>query len=332
MARASFRTLSSVVVALVALAPDTLAQSTNATCLTGFDWMTNSRQQSPCLMAAYLSSPCLTDPSNARVLAIDSDTHYAAPKGVASATPCRCSTVFYSMLQACALCQGAQTIPWSTWASGCNGTTFISEYPRDIPSGTAIPSWSYEDVVKLDNFNLTAAMALDSTNPPESTAGSAPTATGSGVTPSSTSDLSDDGENAQGSSHKSNAGAIAGGVIGGIAGLILIAGGVWWFLRRKQVKKSIPATSPYHIDTQGNWDDKQQQGLLASTPPNQHMYAPQPVPTSQPTGARLYDPNDPSTFPAGGMEPSTLYTAQSPTIYAQNAYGKPGQYHGVAEV
>lgn len=41
MARASFRTLSSVVVALVALAPETLAQSTNATCLTGFDWVSS---------------------------------------------------------------------------------------------------------------------------------------------------------------------------------------------------------------------------------------------------------------------------------------------------
>ena len=50
----------------------------------------------------------------------------------------------------------------------------------------------------------------------------------------------------------------------------------------------------------------------------------------------LQDPNDPSTFPAESAEHSvgaTMYTAQSPTIYtAQNTYGKPGQYSGVAEV
>lgn len=132
-------------------------------------------------------------------------------------------------------------------------------------------------------------MELDSENLPESTAGSGPSASGSGTSPTSTSNLSDGGENAEGSSHKSNAGAIAGGVIGGIAGLILIVGAAWWFLRRKQAR-SVPTASPYHVnvDQGGHWDDKQQQGLLASASPNQHVYAPQPVSTSQPVGARLY--------------------------------------------
>ena len=95
--------------------------------------------------------------------------------------------------------------------------------------------------MKLDNFNITEAQALDSTNPPESTGGSGPTASASGAIPTS-SDLSDgDPGNVQGStSKKSNAGAIAGGVIGGVVGLILIAGTAWWFLKRNQRKVSQP--------------------------------------------------------------------------------------------
>lgn len=167
-----------------------------------------------------------------------------------------------------------------------------------------MPAWAYADVVRLDNFNITAAMALDSENLPESTAGSGPTASGSGVTPSSTSDLSDGGDNVQGSSHKSNAGAIAGGVVGGIAGLILIAGVAWWFLRRKKAR-SLPAASPYHVnvDQGGHWDEKQQQGLLSGTSPNQHVYAPQPVSTSQPIGTRLYVSYNPFVLSISGKHP-----------------------------
>ena len=153
-----------------------------------------------------------------------------------------------------------------------------------------MPAWAYQDVLKLDNFNITEAQALDSTNPPESTGGSGPTASASGAIPTS-SDLSDgDPGNVQGStSKKSNAGAIAGGVVGGVVGLLLIAGAAWWFLKRRQPKRSVPATSPYQLNTdQGHWDDKQQQALLGGASPNQQIYAPQPVSGQQPLGAKLY--------------------------------------------
>ncbi|KAK7690894.1 hypothetical protein QCA50_005996 [Cerrena zonata] len=324
MARGNFCIFVSVLVTLVVLIPETLAQSTDAICLTGFEWMSNSRQQPPCLTTAYLSTPCLTNPTHAHINVLPKEGHYPAVNGGSSpATTCRCNTVFYSLLQACTICQGGQPITWSAWSAGCKGNTSISVYPQNISSGTAIPAWAYLDVVSPDTFNLTGAKALDSTDPPDSTAIPGPTSSVSG--------------SSQGSSHKSNAGAIAGGVVGGILGLIVIAGVIWWFLRRKRVDRNVPqaATTPYPIDTQGNWGDKQQQGLLVSAPPKQHIYARQPVPTSQPIGARLYDPDDPSTFPPEGIEPSTLYTSQSPTVYAPpSTHGKLGdrQYYGVAEV
>ena len=53
----------------------------------------------------------------------------------------------------------------------------------------------------------------------------------SGITPSATPTSSSSADN------KTNTGAIAGGVVGGVLGLALLAGLVWFLLRRQRVKK-----------------------------------------------------------------------------------------------
>lgn len=73
--------------------------------------MDNTRGQSPCLMAAYLNSACLADPTDAYVYSLPEDFHYRPPT-VEFATPCQCSTIFYSMIGACATCQDRTNLPY----------------------------------------------------------------------------------------------------------------------------------------------------------------------------------------------------------------------------
>lgn len=73
--------------------------------------MDNSRGQNPCLIAAYLNSACLADPTDAYVYPLPDDYHYISPT-VQFATPCQCSTVFYSMIGACATCQNRENLPY----------------------------------------------------------------------------------------------------------------------------------------------------------------------------------------------------------------------------
>jgi len=104
---------------------------------------------------------------------------YAGPS-IGVGTPCRCNTVYYSTLNACALCQGAGIDTYAFFAEGiahktnspldglittrivrpcipsCEiGTLFpvtsddhriFSRFPSPIPSGFSVPHWAYLDV------------------------------------------------------------------------------------------------------------------------------------------------------------------------------------------
>lgn len=63
--------------------------------------------------------------------------------------------------------------------------------------------------------------------------------------PSSTPKLAD---------HKSNTGAIAGGVVGGVLALVVIAGAIWWFGRRKNKLKR--SSSEYRKPELANTEHK----------------------------------------------------------------------------
>jgi len=295
---------------LAVIVPHTTAQliSTNATCnSTGsFDWAFNSLGQSPCLVAAYLGSVCSA--GQFFVPALGPSQFYSGPN-VENANDCRCNSVFYSTISACAACQGNEYLKWSSWYTNCS-SVFVSEYPEDIPTGTKVPHWAYENVTIGDGaFNTTVAKA--ETSSPESTGTPKPT----GTAPASPSNS----PAASGSKpKKSHAGAIAGGVIGGLVGLAIVAGLIFWLIRRRRTPKapsSLVNTLPG-----------------ASNPMSYTSVT--PFPTGAVQAPKLYNPSDPSTFPT---TPSIYSTPEQHTMYTGNTqsdssrFARP-QFSGAAEL
>jgi len=336
------RQFSSLLVLLALLGTTVNAQGTNATCGPSFDWMSNSRGQNPCLITAYLNTPCLSNPADAYVYSLPTGFHYRPPLAV-TATACQCNTVFYSVIQACAVCQGDPIVPWSTWNANCTSAIYQSVYPEPIPSGTAVPAWAYIDVSKSDNFNATAAQLNEQENHPESTA-SGPSATG--AVPSATNVPSSSGK-------KSNTGAIVGGVVGGIGGAAILAAIAFFFWRRHQRNVSARSAAAATkldpgYDASGTTYGSEKAGVPTVYSPIP-VTTPSPPPTSGYVPGRIYDPNDPSTFPTAGAAPS-LHTAQTTTVYSpspapvqlygsnqaqyqqQHAIPSSGHYTGAPEV
>ena len=52
------------------------------------------------------------------VPAVPAGNHYLGPNA-SDADPCRCSSVTYSMISACAGCQDRTYIDWITWSQNC---------------------------------------------------------------------------------------------------------------------------------------------------------------------------------------------------------------------
>jgi len=116
-------------------------QQTEATCSSDFGWAINTNQQSPCQVAANLGRACLN--STYSVPAITVNQIYVEPSG-SQANACECNTVFYSMISACAQCQGSAPISFGQWKTNCAGpTTAYNAFPEPVPNGTSIPSWAY---------------------------------------------------------------------------------------------------------------------------------------------------------------------------------------------
>lgn len=162
---------------------------------------------------------CFTAPEY-DVSALLPDQHYIGPTA-AIANQCQCSTVMYSMMGGCSACQNATIISWASWSAACT-SVFVDIFPQDIPAGTSVPGWAFDNVTATGTFDPQAALA--ETNLPESTATrvqSTQTSV-SGVSTSSSGHATSSAAPAAKKS-SSNAGAIAGGVVGGVVGLALIA-------------------------------------------------------------------------------------------------------------
>ncbi|KAF8523938.1 hypothetical protein BU17DRAFT_63579 [Hysterangium stoloniferum] len=228
-----------------------------------------------------------------------------------AANPCTCSSVTYSMVSACAVCQDG-----------------------DVTLGISVPSWAYMDVDVIPNlytcvkishgsFDDIAAEA-QSGQTPDSSAGPGPTSSrsplssgifGSSITttpgPSTTTTpgtsattifLSSSNTigfpfpttpSADSDSHHNIAGAIAGGIVGGIVGVGAIVVAVIYVrrisgpIRREAVTDERPQQvaplQPPPVPL-----TPEEKLLMRSSPPPS---GPPPVPP------KLYDPSDPSTFP-----------------------------------
>ncbi|KAI0093204.1 hypothetical protein BDY19DRAFT_922657 [Irpex rosettiformis] len=207
------------------------AQNSTAKCKSGFDWMSNSLGQSPCLIAAYLGAECSNDPAS-YVIQPSVEGYYQSK---ASATLCNCNTVAYSLFSACAYCQTGALVyeTWAKWKANCSLLIPppVSQYPEDIPNGTAVPAWAYYNVTDTGFFNVTTAEAFAQQNSSEivpPTASAAPSSSSVSASASSTTIPSASGSasngtqtsNAGSSSHK-HAGTVIGGVLGVVTLLII---------------------------------------------------------------------------------------------------------------
>ena len=62
--------------------------------------------------------PCSDDEIEYDVSALNPGEHYIGPAGV-FLNPCQCSTVMYSMMGACNVCQNSTFIKWTEWSTAC---------------------------------------------------------------------------------------------------------------------------------------------------------------------------------------------------------------------
>ncbi|KAF9068757.1 hypothetical protein BDP27DRAFT_1326560 [Rhodocollybia butyracea] len=250
----------------------------------GFPLASNSLNQSPCQVAGYLGAVC-----NNGSFGIDPIVAGFSYSNTL-ANNCTCSTVYYSVISACAasMLDSIGSKPYKPYS-----------YPNPVPPQTAIPHWAFQSYNGPNaTFNVANAVALGEL--PESAAPSSASSTsgpGASNTPASTSSSS---------GGKSEAGAIAGGVVGGLAFISLLAVGVVFYRRRRQENRS-------------------SEPILDGA--DMQMATPTPfvLPSSSSTPPlKLYNPSDPSTFPQSHLSQNTSSVhyrslSDSTTGYTGNA-------------
>lgn len=294
-----------VPIALSFLVREISAQLTNATCdVSGSEWSFNSLGQSPCVMASYMFTPCW---GTYTIYALRPGWLYTGPRSKGDSDPCVCSSVMYSLLSACQFCQSSASTsiePWWMWTENCTATEVQNGFfIQGIPFGTKIPVWAFKPFDTNDTFSLVGAQQVAASNQtelePASTSSSrtpiSPSATN--IRPTETpSPSSSSGAASSSNSSSTPVGAIVGGVVGGVAGIALIAGLVFFFLHKSKQKER-----PLSESSKVPWSPSSQSPTLAPTP--------------QTAEHRLYDPNNPATFPqSGSYFPNQPYHPNKPQL------------------
>jgi len=221
----------------------------------------------------------------------------------------------YYLYMACSSCQGGQTYEWSKWTPACQ-SVYVSQYPHDIPQGTAVPHWVYFNITSSANQTYDQATMITIGRNPEVTPSTIPTIT-SGATSSAKPTLTSTGTSAglpgpssSSTKGKTNVGAIVGGVVGSVVPLTIIAGVLFFYTRRRRQQ-------PPHeqMQTPDGLDPYKQQHPSS-------MYGPPATGPFTP-----YNPSDPSTFPP--QSPPTSVTYTTPSYNNQNPRGA---YSGAPEI
>ncbi|KAH9971461.1 hypothetical protein BJV74DRAFT_865871 [Russula compacta] len=310
--------------------------------LVSWGWTFNSLDQNACTVAAYLMSTC--NGGSFTINALQSGYSYTGPTGgIDDSNMCKCNTISYSLISACDACQGSDWISWSNYSANCTKTLPPSTFPSPVPAGTRIPKWALLDVTAQNNWNANDSfVAGDSPElGPGAVVGPSGVSTAASVigtaTPSSLSHAgaspsptSGSDSSSNGSSSSSNVGAIAGGVAGGIAAVAIAGVAVFFFLRRgRRQAPSTPLTA------------QQQMEQVQHLPPpsDDGTFAPPSAPGTPLAPMRLYDPNDPTTFPgyqavppdSPPSVPFSPYSASGHTL-ATTHTPRPQGYHGLPTV
>ncbi|KAF9023803.1 hypothetical protein BDZ89DRAFT_1136447 [Hymenopellis radicata] len=312
------------VVAIGLLQASVRAQDTShATCTDAtYAWSFNSENQSPCQIGEALGNVCTSDGSfNIQYLPAG---YYYSGIGATFATTCVCNTVYYSLLNVCAACQGGGVAAWNSWSANCS--TAYSTFPDPIPQDTRVPHYAYLALSSNGTFDL--ASAQTDSGPEATYTGStthAPTGsnTASGSASSSTSSAGGGG----GGGSSSNTGAIVGGVVGGIAALAIIAGLIFFFWRRNNKRRT---TAPQNFNGGGGPESS-----FLGPNATGSTYTP-----AMPNGGftdKVYDPNDPSTFPSsvpgtpyGQPQPQQGYSPYSTVPYNPSMVPEPNRPYSMS--
>jgi len=232
---------------------------------------------------------------------------------------CKCSTIGYNLLSACDACQGQTWIPWTEYITNCSETMPPSTFPNPVPSGTRVPKWALMDDTSVNLWDaITAETVGDSPEAlPGAVLGAATSSTSvagaghvtttlgastrvAGSPSSATSGVTGSSGKSSGSG-SSNTAAIAGGAAGGVVGLAIIGALLFYFLKRRQPPKAPSAA--FVADGSTATQPVAQMSQLAPPLPSDDgsTYAPgTPV-----TPVKLYNPNDPTTYPGYQSLPTT---------------------------
>lgn len=282
-------------------------------CSLTWEWTFNSIDQNACTVAAYLMATC--NGGAFTINALKPGYSYTGPSGVDDTNLCKCNTVTYSLISACDACQGAPWTTWSDYSSNCTKTLPPSTFPNPVPSGTRVPQWALIDITSENNWNANKSFSVGDS--PEKAPGailgpsgaavsvSGATVSASGTRSGATSSLFGESSSTvkptSSSTPKSssNMGAIVGGVVGCVIVIALASIAFVLFLRRRGSEAPAPIAPPVVSASQPPMDEVQQpltmnDGYAASSIPGSIGSSMPGTPVSP---MRIYDPNDPSTFP-----------------------------------
>ncbi|KAL0068303.1 hypothetical protein AAF712_004690 [Marasmius tenuissimus] len=286
----------------------------HATCTnSSFAWSFNSMRQSPCEIGESLGRVCRSGTSSL-VRLVDSGTHnfsmlevftiqplqegyYYSGINPPSVTPCVCNTVYYTLLSVCGLCQGGSAEKFDLWSENCTSTS--TTFPETIPMGVNVPNYAF---LPLDRTNQTVDLnRLRADNGPESI-GRGPTSSRTSGAFGPTGTLRSGGGGSSSSfddeveKEAKKAGIIAGVVVAVVYILWAIGAGVIYWICRRQSRRRWGDPSKMYQNTGPSLmgpGGANTMGAYAAVPPG--------PPTSP--NEKVYDPNDPSTYP---QTPQTL--------------------------
>ncbi|KAJ7152569.1 hypothetical protein C8R46DRAFT_1121543, partial [Mycena filopes] len=122
---------------------------TQAQCSDDYNWASNSRGDTPCLLTAKVWGSCFN--GNWDVVALPKGDQYDNPNST-TANLCTCSWAAYNLISACTECQGLDSSvkqvsfpsPWAGYSGQCASFETDTYFPSNVtlPSGTAIPFWA----------------------------------------------------------------------------------------------------------------------------------------------------------------------------------------------
>ncbi|KAI0275682.1 hypothetical protein BGY98DRAFT_991473 [Russula aff. rugulosa BPL654] len=273
----------------------------NCTLLSYF-WTFNSVGQSPCTVADtyYTLAPLATGGT------------YLGPT-LETSNPCECSTVGYSLISACVTCQEGNPLSYTEYTLNCTFHLMPpTQFPNPVPAGVYVPHWAILDVTGENNWNPDESYNAGDT--PEYGPGAIFGASGASSSSTAPPTHSHSG---------SHAGAIAGGIIGGITIIsITIAAILFCIRRRSSQAASADVGASLLMPNDGT--------VMTVTQPS----------LGPPLTMRIYDPNDPTTFPryqGGPQYPDIASVSQVPSqvgsrstpLYMQTSVPNSSGYRGL---